>query len=115
VSVSLARECLRDLFEHATSQPTIEDVLRVVTSHFQIRLVDLQSRKRTSAIAFARQVGMFLARKLTRLSLQEIGGHFGGRDHSTVLYAVERIKEGTQKDAEILETVRRLEASLAMH
>jgi chromosomal replication initiator protein len=115
VSVSLARECLRDLFEHATSQPTIEDVLRVVTSHFQIRLVDLQSRKRTSAIAFARQVGMFLARKLTRLSLQEIGGHFGGRDHSTVLYAVERIKEGTQKDAEILETVRRLEAALSMH
>jgi chromosomal replication initiator protein len=114
VSVSLARECLRDLFEHATSQPNIEDVLRVVTSHFQIRLVDLQSRKRTHAIAFARQVGMYLARRLTRLSLQEIGGHFGGRDHSTVLYAVERIREGTQKDAETLEIVRRLEASLSM-
>lgn len=113
VTVALARECLRDLFEHATTQPTIEDVLRVITSHFQIRLVDLQSRKRTHAIAFARQVGMYLARKLTRLSLQEIGGHFGGRDHSTVLYAVERIKEGMQKDAEILETVRRVEAALA--
>ncbi|QDU82907.1 Chromosomal replication initiator protein DnaA [Planctomycetes bacterium Pla163] len=113
VTVALARECLRDLFEHATSQPNIDDVLRVVTSHFQIRLVDLQSRKRTHAIAFARQVGMYLARKLTRLSLQEIGGHFGGRDHSTVLYAVERIKEGMQKDAEILETVRRVESALA--
>ncbi|MEZ5979626.1 MAG: chromosomal replication initiator protein DnaA [Planctomycetota bacterium] len=113
ITVALARECLRDLFQHATANPTIDDVLRAVTSHFQIRLVDIQSRKRTHAIAFARQVGMYLARKLTRLSLQEIGGHFGGRDHTTVLYAVDRIKEGIQRDPEILETVRRIEASLA--
>ena len=85
----------------------MEDVLRIVTGHFNVKVTDLQSRRRTNAIAYPRQVGMYLARKITRHSLEEIGGFFGGRDHSTVLYAVEKISRQIQAD----ESVRQLVAS----
>ena len=75
--------------QHAPKQRevTIEDILSAVTSRFNVRLADLQSKKRSRSIAFPRQVCMYLARQLTRHSLEEIGGYFGGRDHSTVLHA----------------------------
>lgn len=76
----------------------ITDVLEVVSKHFGLRLADLVGRKRSRSVSFPRQVGMYLARKLTPLSLQEIGGHFGGRDHSTVLHA-ERVIEADRKRA----------------
>lgn len=112
VSPELVRECLPDLFERVIVQPTMEDVLRIVTEHFQIKRQELQSRRRTAAIAYARQVGMFLARRVTRLSLEEIGGFFGGRDHSTVLYAIQKIDKLIKSDATVLETVRQLEGRL---
>ncbi len=112
VSPELVRECLPDLFERIIVQPTMEDVLTVVTEHFQIKRQELQSRRRTAAIAYARQVGMYLARRVTRLSLEEIGGFFGGRDHSTVLYAIQKIEKLVKSDATVLETVRQLEGRL---
>ena len=84
----------------------MEDVLRIVTAHYNIKVTELQSRKRTKAIAFPRQIGMYLARKITRHSLEEIGGFFGGRDHTTVLYAVEQIEKQMHAD-------ERLRASVA--
>ena len=66
---------------------TIDDILDIVTSRYSVRLSDLQSKKRTRSIALPRQVCMYLARKLTGHSLEEIGGYFGGRDHTTVLHA----------------------------
>jgi chromosomal replication initiator protein len=56
-----------------------------------VKLSELQSRRRTNAIAYPRQVAMYLARKITKHSLEEIGGFFGGRDHSTVMYAVDKV------------------------
>jgi chromosomal replication initiator protein len=112
VSADLARECLGELFEKRAGMPSMEDVLRVVTQHFSLRLSDIQSRKRTAAIAYARQVGMFLARRVTRLSLEEIGGYFGGRDHSTVLYAIQKITRMVKTDADCLATVRELQRQL---
>jgi chromosomal replication initiator protein len=112
LSPEVARECLRDLFEQRNFQPTIEDVLRVVTSHFSVKLADLQSRRRTAGIAYARQVGMYLARRVTALSLEEIGGYYGGRDHSTVLYAIQKIARLSKCDAACLEMVRELESRL---
>ncbi|HKX46357.1 MAG TPA: chromosomal replication initiator protein DnaA, partial [Planctomycetota bacterium] len=98
ITVDLARECLRELFSQRRGQPTMEDVLKVVTDHYGVRAADLQSRRRTKHIANSRQVGMFLARKVTRLSLEEIGGFFGGRDHSTVLYAIQKVERLYQSD-----------------
>jgi chromosomal replication initiator protein len=76
----------------AAREITIDDILRAVTARFNVRLADLQSKKRSRSIALPRQVCMYLARNLTRHSLEEIGGYFGGRDHSTVLHAERTIK-----------------------
>lgn len=99
ITTDLARKVLSEFFEVRTGQPSMEDILRIVTEHFNVKLSELQSRKRTNAIAHPRQVAMYLARKITRHSLEEIGGFFGGRDHSTVLYAVDKIDRLTKKDA----------------
>ncbi len=112
ISEAVARQCLRELFETGAAETGIEDILRVVTQHYSVKHQDLQSRKRTSGIAFARQVGMYLARRLTRHSLEEIGGYFGGRDHSTVLYGVTKITKLAQSDATVLELLRKFEIQL---
>ena len=108
VSVDVVRQCLRDLFVIKKSAASIEDILTVVTGHFQVKLSDLQSRKRTNAIAFPRQVAMYLTRRITRMSLEEIGGYFGGRDHSTVLYAVQKIARVAREDPSCQELIAKL-------
>ena len=98
VTVEFAREVLTDLFTQRRGQPSMDDIIEVVTSHFGVKLSDLQSKKRTNQIAFPRQIAMFLARKITRHSLEEIGGFFGGRDHSTVLHAVRKLTKLAETD-----------------
>jgi chromosomal replication initiator protein len=98
LDVTLARNALADLIEVQRGAPTMEDILATATAHFSVKLSDLQSKRRTAAIAYPRQVAMFLARRITRHSLEEIGGFFGGRDHTTVLYAVDKIAKLCDKD-----------------
>jgi chromosomal replication initiator protein len=105
ITADLARRLLRDVFSSPRGQPSMEDILRVVTAHFGVKVTDLQSKKRTNAIALPRQVGMYLARKITRHSLEEIGGFFGGRDHSTVLYAVDKIDRESRQDERFRELI----------
>ncbi len=101
----LATKVLRDVFTHSRGQLSMEEILRVVTAHFNMKLSELQSKRRSNAIVYPRQIGMYLIRKSTRHSLEEIGGFFGGRDHSTVLYAIERIELQMQADPRIKELV----------
>ncbi len=79
---------------------------------YGLRMADLQSKRRLKSIAFPRQVCMYLARKLTDHSFEEIGSHFGGRDHTTVLYACQQIEERRARDQELdlllEETVQKL-------
>jgi chromosomal replication initiator protein len=112
ITTDLVRRLLRDIFTQPKGQPTMDDVLRVVTAHFQVKVTELQSRRRTKAIAFPRQVAMFLARSITRHSLEEVGGFFGGRDHTTVLYAVEQIDKQMRADERFRGTVQGLLAQL---
>jgi len=108
LNLQLARQCLRELFTQQRGQPSIDDILRAVTARFAVKLSDLQSRRRTNAIVLPRQVGMYLARRVTRMSLEEIGHYFGGRDHSTVLYAIEKIARLTKEDEELRTQVTEL-------
>jgi chromosomal replication initiator protein len=64
-----------------------------VTAHYDVKLSELQSKRRTAAIVLPRQIAMYIARRITRHSLEEIGGFFGGRDHSTVIYAIDKIQQ----------------------
>ncbi|MFW5840571.1 MAG: chromosomal replication initiator protein DnaA [Planctomycetota bacterium] len=91
--------------EASRREVTIEDILKAVTSRFNVRIADLQSKKRSRSIAFPRQVCMYLAREMTRHSLEEIGGYFGGRDHSTVLHANKQIESLRDKDAQFQATL----------
>ena len=96
VDLSLAEEAIgHQPVASSGREVTVEDILSAVTSRFSVRLADLQSKKRSRSIAFPRQICMYLARNLTRHSLEEIGGYFGGRDHTTVLHAnktIERLR-----------------------
>ncbi len=108
VDIDLVRRCLRELFANHKREPSMEDIVRVVTERFGVKLSELQSKKRSNAIAFPRQVGMVLARRLTRMSLEEIGGYFGGRDHSTVLHAVKKLNRLSETEPSMRELLTEL-------
>ena len=91
----------------------ISEILETISKHFGIRLQDLLGRKRTRSLSYPRQVAMYLARQLTPLSLEEIGMHFGGRDHSTVLHAERLVETNCAKNPELAHTVAQLRTRLS--
>ncbi|MCH8166006.1 MAG: chromosomal replication initiator protein DnaA [Planctomycetes bacterium] len=95
-----------------TQLPSIQDIVDTVTSHYGVKLSDLLSKRRHRSIAMPRQVCMWLARKHTRYSLQEIGGYFGGRDHTTVMHAVKAVNMKRGKDPTIDQDVTQVEQQL---
>ena len=108
ISLRLAEEALGAELTATRREITIEDILRTVTARFNVRLADLQSRKRSRSVALPRQICMFLARNLTRHSLAEIGGYFGGRDHTTVLHANRTVELARQQNPQLQATLDRL-------
>jgi len=93
VTLELAREALKDLLAAQERLVTIENIQKTVAEYYKIRVADLLSKRRSRSIARPRQVAMALARELTNHSLPEIGDAFGGRDHTTVMHACDRIKD----------------------
>ncbi len=96
IDLELAQTALEGQIEAAARHISITDIIEVVTGHFDVRLTDLQSRKRSQSITEPRQICMYLARNLTRHSLEEIGGHLGGRDHTTVMHACSKINQAKE-------------------
>jgi chromosomal replication initiator protein len=94
-------------------RPTVERIAQRVGGYFQVDPRQLQSRKRYRHVLLPRQVGMYLARKLTDCSLEQIGAYFGGRDHSTVLHACRKVEQALTRDAILSGAVRQLHADLA--
>lgn len=101
IDLDIAKEAIGDHLPATTREPSITDIMDVVMERYNVRMSDLQGKKRNRSLVFARQVCMYLARELTSLSLEEIGGHFGGRDHSTVLHGVRAIQEQLANDEEL--------------
>ena len=97
-TLDLAKEALRDLVTAPSRSITIQNVTDAVLRRYGVRLSDVQSKRRMQSIALPRQVCMFLARRLTHRSLEEIGAFFGGRDHSTVLHAERKIERMVEHD-----------------
>jgi len=104
-------EHFRDEVE--ATKPTVERIAERVSRYFQLTPRQLQSRRRSRNALLPRQVSMYLARQLTRLSLEQIGDYFGGRDHSTVLHACHKVRQALGRDAVLSGTVRQLHADLA--
>lgn len=99
VTMELARKALKDLDMGTTAEKviTVEAIQELVAAHYKIRVEDLKAKKRTRSIAYPRQIAMYLTRELTELSLPRIGEYFGGRDHTTVLHACDKIADDKKK------------------
>ncbi|MBM4009295.1 MAG: chromosomal replication initiator protein DnaA [Planctomycetes bacterium] len=115
IDLDLAKEALADdsLGLSSSAQPSIQTIAEAVTRYYDIRLSDLLSKRRHKSISVPRQMCMWLARKHTRYSLEEIGGYFGGRDHTTVLHAVRSIGQRKDLDPDIANAVNRIECVFA--
>lgn len=92
------------------SQVTFQGIIDVVCDHYGVALRELQSKKRTKSIAEPRQVSMWLMRKRTRYSLQEIGGYFGGRDHTTVMHSIRTVDDRSEADESFAREVTMLDS-----
>ncbi len=106
MTVDMAAFALRDL-SHTSEliRVRVDDILRIVGRHFNVTRADLLSPRRARAVVRPRQIGMYLAKKLTSRSLPEIGRRFGNRDHSTVLHAVRKVEELMQADEKLAREV----------
>ena len=99
ITEELAEEALKDIISnHKPVEITVDLIKDKVSKRFNIRIDEFSSKKRTRAIAYPRQVAMYLTRELTDLSLPKIGDEFGGRDHTTVIHACEKISNDISKD-----------------
>ncbi|GKV57685.1 chromosomal replication initiator protein DnaA [Sporosarcina sp. NCCP-2222] len=113
ITPDLAAEALKDIIPNSRPRTiTILDIQKAVGEHFNIRLEDFSAKKRTRAIAFPRQVAMYLARELTDSSLPKIGSEFGGRDHSTVIHAHEKISQQLKEDQALQHDIQDLRSAL---
>jgi chromosomal replication initiator protein len=114
LDLATAERLLHDvLMEQAQNVLTIETIQKRVADHFQIRHSDMTSKRRPNNIAIPRQIAMFLARTLTKHSLQEIGDAFGGRDHGTVIHACKAVDNMMDQDASTRGSVEFLKAQLS--
>ncbi len=102
VDLAMARESLSHLIAPGpAAAPTIEQIIQEVVTYFQIKRTDVLGKRKLRSVALPRQIGMFIARESTGHSLEEIGAHFGGRDHTTVMHAVKKIAEVRKDTPEV--------------
>jgi len=113
MSRDVAAQALSDVFAPSDVAPTMADVLRLTAKHFGLSASDLTSKGRRQELVTPRQVAMYLIRETTPHSFPEIGDFFGGRDHSTVLYAVKKIQDLLKSDGALAKTVAEIRANLA--
>lgn len=116
VTVDLASEALKDIISKKQGKHvTIDSIQDVVSSYFNLRVDDLKSQRRTRNVAYPRQIAMYLSRKLTDMSLPKIGEEFGGRDHTTVIHAYEKISENLKTDDSLQNTINDITKKLTQN
>ncbi len=108
VTSDLAKEVLKDLLKESKKSVSVDFIQRCVGEEFGVSLSELKTKRRNKNIVLPRQVAMYLSRELTELSLPEIGLHFGGKDHTTVLHSYNKIKADLMKDDSLKDKVNRI-------
>lgn len=109
---NLAREVLRGLVTEKKPRITVEQIQKAVCSFYSLRMNEIKSSRRTKQIVLPRQVAMYLCRRHTAASFPELGGKFGGRDHTTVIFGVRRIEEALENDSELRDAIESIESTL---
>ena len=112
INLETARKVLKDILVERSRELSIEDIIKKVSSHFNIKVTDLKSPKRLKAVVLPRQVAMYLARQLTTSSYPEIGERFGGKDHSTIIHAIRKVERMMEENYQLRQTVETLRQSL---
>lgn len=112
VDLELAKKILQDSVIEEEQKLSIDSIQRIVADYFNLKIADLKSKRRTKSIAEPRQIAMFLARSLTNHSFPEIGEFFGGRDHTTVLHAYNKISGLLETDSKKLRAVEEIKDML---
>lgn len=108
ISIDTVQDVLQDLLRANDKRLTVEDIQRAVANHYNVKMSDMHSARRSVSIARPRQVAMYLSKQLTSKSLPEIGRKFGGKDHTTVMHAIKRIEEMRSNDHEMQEDLNLL-------
>lgn len=108
VTLQLAKEVLKDLLKEPAKLITVDFIQRCVVEEFGISLQDIKTKRRNKQVVFPRQIAMYLSRELTELSLPEIGGLFGGKDHTTVLHSYNKLKKDIHRNPELKERVDKI-------
>jgi chromosomal replication initiator protein len=112
VTIDLAKEVIRSLAVTRKSAVTVEDIQKIVADVFDVSEELLRAKTRKQEIVIARQTAMYLTKELTQLPLKTIGSHFGGRDHSTVIYACQIISETLANDKRFREKYDRIKQKI---
>jgi chromosomal replication initiator protein len=108
IDIELAKTTLKSIVNDQEKELSVDNILDVVTLHFDVDLQTLQGKCRKKENVFPRQIAMYMLKELTNLPLKSIGYHFGGRDHSTVIHAVQSISEAMENDKSVEKTVKKL-------
>lgn len=113
ITVDLSSEALKDIISSSRpKQITVNLIKDVVSQYYNIRIEDFNSKRRTRSISYPRQIAMFLSRELTDLSLPKIGEEFGGRDHTTVIHAYEKISKDIDKDIDLSSKIEQIKKEI---
>ncbi len=113
ITVELAIEALKDYINKGISEKDdVRRIQKVVSEYFQISMEDIRSKKRSSNIAFPRQIAMYLCRKMTNESFPKIGTEFGGKDHSTVMHSVDKIEKEIATNKELFNIIEKLKKDI---
>ena len=108
LSAAVAKEVLKDMVREVSARLTLEEIQKRVAEYFQMDVNDIRGARRHRSVLYPRQVAMFLCRRLTEASLPEIGRAFGGRDHTTVMHAVDKIEHEITQDVHKKQVVEQL-------
>jgi len=111
LNLDMAKDVLKDILIEKNRELTVEEILKKVSAHFNVKISDIKSARRHKAIVLPRQVAMYLSRQLTSASYPEIGDKFGGKDHSTIIHAINKIEKLIEEDYNLrnnLETLKKI-------
>ena len=112
LNLETARKVLKDILVERTRELSVEEIIKKVSIHFNVKVTDLKSPKRLKAVVLPRQIAMYLARQLTSASYPEIGERFGGKDHSTIIHAIRKVEKLIEENYQLRQTIETLKTSL---
>ncbi len=114
LNLEIAQKVLKDIFVSKCKDITIENIQKAVADLFKVKVSELNSARKLKEIILPRQIAMYLSRKLTKFSFPEIGATFGGKDHSTVIYAVNKIEKLIDSDNSVKDAVKSVKKNLGI-